>query len=64
MNTNIIYCGNNMEIMANVLNFPDEAIDLIYLDPPFFTNRQYEVIWGDSYEVRSFEDRWAGGESA
>lgn len=50
-----------MEIMANVLNFPDEAIDLIYLDPPFFTNRQYEVIWGDSYEVRSFEDRWAGG---
>ena len=40
---------------------PAETIDLIYLDPPFFSNRQYEVIWGDEAEVRSFRDRWAGG---
>jgi DNA modification methylase len=38
-----------------------ESIDLIYLDPPFFSNRNYEVIWGDKGEVRSFEDRWSGG---
>ena len=38
-----------------------ETIDLIYLDPPFFSNRNYEVIWGDDGEVRSFQDRWAGG---
>jgi DNA modification methylase len=38
-----------------------ESIDLIYLDPPFFSNRNYEVIWGDKGEIRSFEDRWAGG---
>jgi len=38
-----------------------ETIDLIYLDPPFFSNRNYEVIWGDEGEVRSFQDRWAGG---
>jgi DNA modification methylase len=36
-------------------------VDLIYLDPPFFSNRNYEVIWGDEGEVRSFQDRWAGG---
>ena len=36
-------------------------MDLIYLDPPFFTNKQYEVIWGDTAEKRSFDDRWAGG---
>lgn len=36
-------------------------MDLIYLDPPFFSDRNYEVIWGDEAEVRSFEDRWAGG---
>jgi DNA modification methylase len=36
-------------------------VDLIYLDPPFFSNRQYEVIWGDEAEIRSFEDRWEGG---
>ena len=34
---------------------------MIYLDPPFFSNRNYEVIWGDEGEVRSFQDRWAGG---
>jgi DNA modification methylase len=36
-------------------------IDLVYLDPPFFSNRNYEVIWGDEGEIRSFQDRWAGG---
>ncbi|HEX8081180.1 MAG TPA: DNA methyltransferase [Jatrophihabitans sp.] len=36
-------------------------MDLVYLDPPFFSNRFYEVIWGDEAEVRSFEDRWEGG---
>lgn len=40
---------------------PSESVDLIYLDPPFFSNRVYEVIWGDEAEVRSFEDRWEGG---
>ena len=34
---------------------------MIYLDPPFFSNRTYEVIWGDKGEVRSFEDRFSGG---
>jgi DNA modification methylase len=38
-----------------------ESVDLIYLDPPFFSNRNYEVIWGDAGEVRSFDDRWEGG---
>ncbi|MDR0537636.1 MAG: site-specific DNA-methyltransferase [Tannerellaceae bacterium] len=36
-------------------------VDLIYLDPPFFSNRNYEVIWGDFSEVRSFQDQWSGG---
>ncbi len=36
-------------------------VDLIYLDPPFFSNRNYEVIWGDDGEIRSFQDRWSGG---
>jgi DNA modification methylase len=40
-----------------------DTIDLIYLDPPFFSNRNYEVIWGDTGEIRSFQDRWAGGVS-
>jgi DNA modification methylase len=56
--TGVIYRGENLEWMRQ---FPDESVDLAYLDPPFFSNRQYEVIWGEEAEVRSFEDRWAGG---
>jgi DNA modification methylase len=40
---------------------PSDCVDLVYLDPPFFSNRTYEVIWGDEAEVRSFQDRWEGG---
>lgn len=58
MKTNVIHCGDNLDIMRNM---PDESVDLIYLDPPFFSNRHYEVIWGDDNETRSFDDRWEGG---
>ena len=55
---NKLILGDNLEILKT---FPDECIDLIYLDPPFFSNRNYEVIWGDAGEIRSFQDRWSGG---
>ncbi|GHU25018.1 hypothetical protein FACS1894172_10230 [Spirochaetia bacterium] len=55
---NQLILGDNLEILQTL---EPESVDLIYLDPPFFSNRNYEVIWGDSGEVRSFEDRWAGG---
>lgn len=58
ISTNILYCADNLSRMTA---FPDESVDLVYLDPPFFSNRNYEVIWGDEAEVRSFEDRWEGG---
>ena len=55
---NRLILGDNLEIMKTL---ESESVDLIYLDPPFFSNRNYEVIWGDAGEIRSFEDRWAGG---
>ena len=58
MDTGVLYCDDNL---ARLGTLPDESVDLIYLDPPFFSNRVYEVIWGDEAEVRSFEDRWEGG---
>ena len=58
MPLNKLILGDNLEILKT---FESESIDLIYLDPPFFSNRNYEVIWGDAGEVRSFQDRWAGG---
>ena len=56
--TSVVYCDDNLSRLAAL---PSESVDLIYLDPPFFSNRNYEVIWGDEAEVRSFEDRWEGG---
>lgn len=38
-----------------------ESVDLVYLDPPFFSNRNYNVIWGDEHERRSFSDIWESG---
>lgn len=58
LETGVIYCDDNLTRMATL---PTESVDLIYLDPPFFSNRFYEVIWGDEAEVRSFADRWEGG---
>ncbi len=55
---NQLILGDCLEVMRKM---DSESIDLIYLDPPFFSNRNYEVIWGDKGEVRSFEDRWSGG---
>jgi DNA modification methylase len=55
---NKLILGDNLEILRNI---ETETVDLIYLDPPFFSNRNYEVIWGDKGEVRSFEDRFSGG---
>jgi DNA modification methylase len=52
--TRIIYCGDNLSQLPRL---PDACVDLIYIDPPFNSNRNYEVFWGETKEKRSFEDR-------
>ncbi len=44
-------------------DIPDKSVDLIYIDPPFNSNRNYEVFWGDSQETRRFEDRFGDAEA-
>ena len=50
----VIYCGDNLEQLAKL---PDACVDLIYIDPPFNSNRNYEVFWGETKEKRAFADR-------
>ena len=57
-NVNKLILGDNLAILKSM---ESGSVDLIYLDPPFFSNRNYEVIWGDTGEIRSFQDRWSGG---
>jgi len=54
LDTRVIYCGDNLEQLAKL---PDACVDLIYIDPPFNSNRNYEVFWGETKEKRAFEDR-------
>src|SRR5213594_1448747 len=64
VDTRVIYCGDNLDQLKKL---PDACIDLIYIDPPFNSNRNYEVFWGDQSEPQAqargflvrFEDRHA-----
>jgi hypothetical protein len=56
LDTRVIYCGDNLEQLQKL---PDGCVDLIYIDPPFNSNRNYEVFWGETKEKRAFEDRHA-----
>lgn len=66
--TNVLYYGDNLDILRRYI--PDASIDLIYLDPPFNSNRDYNVIFRDESGNRSdaqlvaFEDTWHWGRSA
>jgi hypothetical protein len=51
VDTRVIYCGDNLEQLKKL---PDACVDLIYIDPPFNSNRNYEVFWG---EIESFFKR-------
>ena len=55
---NRLIWGDNLHVMRQL---PGESIDLIYIDPPFFSGRNYNVIFGDQNELRSFSDIWEGG---
>ena len=54
VDTRVVYCGDNLEQLKNL---PEHCVDLIYIDPPFNSNRNYEVFWGETKEKRAFEDR-------
>ena len=54
VDTRVIYCGDNLEQLKKL---PDACVDLICIDPPFNSNRNYGVFWGETKEKRSFEDR-------
>jgi DNA modification methylase len=56
LDTRVVYCGDNLEQLKKL---PPACVDLIYIDPPFNSNRNYEVFWGETKEKRAFDDRHA-----
>jgi len=65
---NTLYYGDNLDILKNKIN--DETVDLIYLDPPFKSGVNYNLLFqaaGDDAidaQVEAFKDTWKWGESA
>lgn len=66
---NILYYGDNLEILRKYIK--DETIDLIYLDPPFNSNADYNVLFKEVSEtpmgggaekskaqIQAFTDSW------
>jgi DNA modification methylase len=56
VDTRVVYCGDCLDQLKTL---PDGCVDLIYIDPPFNSNRNYEVFWGETKEKRAFQDRHA-----
>jgi len=53
---NKLHCGDCLEILST---FPEKSIDLIYIDPPFYSQRIYKTREG----VKAFEDVWKSREA-
>jgi DNA modification methylase len=65
METNVLYYGDNLDILRRYI--PAESVDLVYLDPPFNSNRTYSAIFADESgrksdaQIHAFEDSWHWG---
>ena|ERR1700687_4764653 len=68
LDTDLLYHGDNLEILRKYI--PDESVDLVYLDPPFNSSRDYNVIFNDESgrntdaQLVAFEDTWRWGPAA
>jgi site-specific DNA-methyltransferase (adenine-specific) len=60
--TNTLYYGDNLQVLRQ--HIKNESVDLIYLDPPFNSNRNYNVLFKDETgrdsqaQITAFEDTW------
>jgi DNA modification methylase len=64
MTDNRLFYGDNLEVLKQ--HVQSESVDLVYLDPPFNSNRSYNVIFSrhqvienaDSAQIQAFDDTW------
>ncbi len=68
MMKNVLYYGDNLDILRRYIK--DETIDLIYLDPPFKSNQDYNVLFAErngsrsAAQIKAFEDTWQWDEAS
>lgn len=64
--TGTIYCGDNLAVLNDyATEIPRESVDLIYLDPPFNSQRTFNEIYrGSEAQQFAFKDSWSWDEAA
>ena len=67
MEQNLLYYGDNLDVLRRHL--ADESVDLVYLDPPFKSNVDYNVLFeehgtGSVAQIHAFEDTWEWNEDS
>lgn len=59
---NLLFYGDNLDVMRQYIG--DETVDLVYLDPPFNSNRSYNVLFKQksgedaNAQIQAFDDTW------
>lgn len=59
---NHLYYGDNLDVLGR--HIKDETVDLVYLDPPFKSNQDYNVLFKEkdgtaaASQFKAFEDTW------
>lgn len=48
---NTLYCGDNLDVLRR--HIADESVDLIYLDPPFNSNADYNVLFAEHDQTKA-----------
>src|ERR1041384_3333782 len=62
MPDNVLYYGDNLDVLRR--HIKDETVDLVYLDPPFNSAQDYNVLFeakdghASAAQIRAFEDTW------
>ena len=65
---NKLFYGDNLDVLRRHVS--DESIDLVYLDPPFNSNADYNVLFAErdgtqaAAQIKAFEDTWRWDEGA
>lgn len=68
LKTSVLYYGDNLEILRKYI--PDNSIDLVYLDPPFNSKKDYNILFKENggveseAQIHAFTDTWHWTQSA
>lgn len=68
MPENLLYYGDNLDVLRR--HVKDESVDLVYLDPPFNSSQDYNVLFAErngtrsAAQIKAFEDTWQWDQEA